>query len=229
METEIWKPIPGYDGNYLVSNKGNVQRIARVVKRSDGQIQGIGAKVMAKHLDKLGYERVDIQYQGPKRGLLVHRLVALTFLPPATSPDKREINHKDGNKRNNTPDNLEWCTRTENMQHAISLGLKPPAPKGVDHKRSKPVAMFDPISGKHLHNFVNISEAGKFVGRPVHASKISACCKGKRQTAYGYKWKYLKSETVSTNSVECDHSTESPEINTGCSASLPHRDEEIVR
>ena len=49
---------------------------------------------------------------------LVHRLVALTWLPPSNNPNKVEINHKDGNKQNNHISNLEWVTKVENAEHA---------------------------------------------------------------------------------------------------------------
>ena len=61
-----------------------------------------------------------VQIAGKTR--TVHRLVATAFLTPEHGRDF--INHKDGDKRNNSVDNLEWCSRSENMKHAYKMGLK---------------------------------------------------------------------------------------------------------
>lgn len=69
-------------------------------------------------------------YVGDKRWQKIHRLVALAFVP---NPDQKpSVNHKDGNKLNNTPENLEWTTHHENILHAHALGLCPPK-RGSEH------------------------------------------------------------------------------------------------
>lgn len=71
---------------------------------------------------KQGYKRISLVCDdGKTRKFLVHRLVALTYLP--NPENKPEVNHKDGVKYNNHVDNLEWVTRDENMKHAFSTGL----------------------------------------------------------------------------------------------------------
>ena len=75
-------------------------------------------RIIKQYVGKDGYLRTQIA--GKTR--LVHRLVALTFVPSDVGKDF--VNHKDGNKQNNTADNLEWCTRSENMKHDYSHGLK---------------------------------------------------------------------------------------------------------
>lgn len=65
-----------------------------------------------------GYMRVHIH----GRGVKVHRLVLQSFAPNPKC-NELQVNHKDGNKLNNNLSNLEWCTRKENMQHAIRYGL----------------------------------------------------------------------------------------------------------
>lgn len=83
-----------------------------------------------QYVGKDGYLRTQIA--GKTR--LVHRLIALAFV--AADPGKDFVNHKDGDKRNNRADNLEWVTRSENMFHAYAHGLKNP-PKGESNGRSK--------------------------------------------------------------------------------------------
>lgn len=61
---------------------------------------------------------------GQKRTFRVHRLVAMAFLP--NPQNKKEVNHIDGNKENNSLENLEWSTRQENAQHAVDTGLIKP-------------------------------------------------------------------------------------------------------
>jgi hypothetical protein len=71
-----------------------------------------------------GYQQVFVSVKNKRYMRYIHRLVAECYIP---NPDKLpEVNHKDGNKANNTVNNLEWCTRMENLNHAIRTGLKPP-------------------------------------------------------------------------------------------------------
>lgn len=84
----------------------------------DGTINEI-VEVPAKLYDSNGYCRVYANGQG----YLVHRLVAEAFIP--NPDDKPQVNHKDGNKRNNSVANLEWATQSENTQHAYDSGLMP--------------------------------------------------------------------------------------------------------
>ena len=93
-------------------------------------------KFLKKETDRHGYVRVKITFDGRKDNRLVsiHRLVANAFIP---NPDhKPDVNHIDGNKSNNDVSNLEWCTKSENIQHAMRTGLKPPV-YGEHHGMSK--------------------------------------------------------------------------------------------
>lgn len=74
-------------------------------------------KTIAQHKTDRGY--IIVNNRGKSARL--HRLVAMAFVP---NPDSfPEVNHIDGNKENNTPSNLEWCSRKQNMSHAFSTGL----------------------------------------------------------------------------------------------------------
>lgn len=105
---EYWKVIEECP-NYLISNMGNVKNIKKL-------------KTL-KTYNRDGYERVDLYSNKDKKYLKrsVHRLVAEAFIPnPLLKP---QVNHIDGDKTNNTIDNLEWCTAKENTAHSIKTGL----------------------------------------------------------------------------------------------------------
>jgi len=71
-----------------------------------------------KPLNRGGYLQVDLGFRRP---ISVARLVAQVFIP--ITENKPHVNHKDGNKFNNSVENLEWCTPSENIQHAYDTGL----------------------------------------------------------------------------------------------------------
>lgn len=194
---EVWDYIPGFKQYYEVSTYGGIRRLRREIIRRDGQYQIIGARDVTQRLDRLGYVRVDIQIDGIKKCLLLHRLIAKTFIPNNT-PERVEVNHIDGNKQNNRVSNLEWCTRGENMQHASHMGLMVGI-SGSDNRRSVPVDMFDSTTGLYLYTFHAIHEAARYLGSKSYATKICACCTGRRKSAYGYLWKYTNiTKTVTT-------------------------------
>lgn len=77
----------------------------------------------AQWLGANGYMHVDIQEFGIAKKFAIHRLLAINFIP--NLENKRTVNHKDGNKLNNTLSNLEWTTVAENVKHAYDNGLQP--------------------------------------------------------------------------------------------------------
>ena len=112
MDEEIFKSIPGYDGMYEVSNYGRVKSLKRKIHKF--------LKPAANHA---GYLVVALSKDGKVKQYKVHRLVLMTF-NPVENMDKLDVNHKDGNKLNNNLDNLEWCTRSENINHSYQNGLQ---------------------------------------------------------------------------------------------------------
>lgn len=104
--TEKWHDVVGYEGDYQVSNCGRV-RSFHINKR--GKI-----KIEATHYK--GHKKVWLCHQGTCKRYFVHWLVAIAFIPQMNE-DRIIVNHKDGNKKNNHVENLEWVTMTENTQH----------------------------------------------------------------------------------------------------------------
>ena len=90
----------------------------------DGQVIGKRGKPMKGHIDRCGYREVILSYY-PKfqKQVLVHRLILSTFAP-VENMELYDVNHKNGNKLDNRLENLEWCTRSENVKHAYINGLE---------------------------------------------------------------------------------------------------------
>lgn len=111
---EEWRPIAEYEGWYEVSNLGRVRRV-----RTGPGTRGGDVLALLRH--NQGYHSVALCRDGKPRSHLVHRLVAEAFVGPC--PAKWTVNHKNGVKTNNRADNLEYCTRGENVAHAVRMGL----------------------------------------------------------------------------------------------------------
>lgn len=161
---EIWKNVKGYEGRYEISNLGNV----RSLKRNGSS----GGSITT--FDRYGYIRVRLWKDSRVKTISVHKLVALHFIPnPLNKP---QVNHKDGNKKNNSVDNLEWCSANENMAHAYKNGL-------IKTKRVKQIK-----DGKVIKIFLNIYRAS--VETKIQYASIYNCVKGKYLSAGGFNWEY---------------------------------------
>lgn len=88
--------------------------------------------VLKPRVDIGGYKTVGLYVDGKVKRVKVHRLVAEAFLPKEDGKDC--VNHRDGNKWNNSVSNLEWCTRSENSKHACENGLNVYGSKQRDGK-----------------------------------------------------------------------------------------------
>lgn len=107
---EIWKPIAECNGEYHVSNHGRVKSLKFGKER-----------ILKPSFCKRGYLQVGIVWQNKQKTTKIHKLVAKAFIQ--NPQNKLEINHKNGIKTDNNVENLEWVTRSENIQHAWDTGL----------------------------------------------------------------------------------------------------------
>ena len=117
---EVWRPVVGYEGLYEVSSFGRIRSLERRARTANGY-RKVPGKIMSPRPHHAGY--VCMQFcVGHKRSYKTyHRVVAEAFIPnPEGLP---EINHKNGDKKDNRPENLEWCTRRQNIEHAQLTGL----------------------------------------------------------------------------------------------------------
>lgn len=113
---EEWRACPGFEGWYEVSELGRVRRI----RKAGGAATG---RVLRPCSGATGYLQVGLSVRRKYTTRMVHVLVARAFLGPA--PVGKEVNHKDGDKRNPALSNLEYVTRSENIRHSYALGLHP--------------------------------------------------------------------------------------------------------
>ena len=155
---EIWKDIPNYEGLYQASNLGRIKSL------------WYGKEKILKLTDNgNGYLQVFLCKNGIRKIFLVHRLIALTFIPnPNNLP---EVNHRNEIKNCNLVDNLEWCTSFYNTRYS----------------QNKKVLQYD-LNG----NFIREWDCAKDVKRILNIdnSGVSCSCNGKRKTAGGYIWRY---------------------------------------
>lgn len=124
---EIFKEIPSFH-DYLVSNFGRVKTVSRLLRYTHSvtgseHFRQSVERFLKVHSNNLtGYKFYQLYSSKKMFNIPIHRLVADAFLP--SKEGLHYVNHKDGNKHNNTVENLEWCTNEYNHQHATRTGLK---------------------------------------------------------------------------------------------------------
>jgi hypothetical protein len=128
-EEEIWIDVKGYENEYLVSNLGRVKSLDRHLTHKNGHLYFHRGRILSQGEHSGGYLQIGL---GRKKNVYVHRLVAQHFLDSVDG--KNEVNHKDGNKKNNHYSNLEWVTPSENQNHSVEIGLRE---VGEKHSTSK--------------------------------------------------------------------------------------------
>lgn len=172
MVEEHWRKIGGTCGLLEVSDKGRVRSLMR-----DGRI-------LKAQPDKKGYMRISATVKRQKRTLKVHREVAKSFVPNPN--DLPQVNHIDGNKKNNDASNLEWVSNEENVKHAVKTGLWEKvfeASRAENERRKTPIYSVDEETGRIIH-FGSVSEAERYFG----TRHISDVLNGKRERASGQRF-----------------------------------------
>ena len=207
---EIWKDVEGYDGKYQVSNIGRVKSLwDRGVKRE---------KILSLQNHDAGYLRIVLSKDGIAKLYLVHRLVAEAFID---NPNNYEfVNHKDEDKKNNSVENLEWCTKSYNtiyylnkkperkIEYAKRLRDKKTnellsryTKKNLAHTNTRSVVQKS-LDGNIIEVFDNAIEAFKKTG--ITPRYITVACKknesgrpklhkriSDKYVSHGFIWEYL--------------------------------------
>ena len=116
LDTE-WRAIPGWEGLYEIARDARVRHIPT-------------GRIKVATPEPRGYLYIHLWKNNRRKAVSLHRLIASAWLP--NLENRKEINHKDGNKANCHVDNLEWSTRSLNLKHAYATGLRkrPPPSEG---------------------------------------------------------------------------------------------------
>ena len=182
MEEEIWKCIKGLEGTYGVSSFGMVRSLPRLAWNGYlwHQIPGC---VLKQRMSSGGYPMVTLWQKGIKKDCLVHILVCEAFHGHRPK-DEYEVDHIDGNKRNNRADNLRWVSHLDNMNNPVTKMMRKSSIAG-----KKPISQFSK-TGELIATFNSITEAAQSTG--INIGNIGSCVAGnkKHKTAGGYIWKY---------------------------------------
>lgn len=178
MEKEIWKKIPDFE-DYEASNLGNIRSLKRkaprLLKLKEGQD---------------GYLQVNLTMNGKQKNFQVHRLIGLTFIP---NPDNLPtIDHIDMNKKNNTVENLRWCSKKDQNLYKEGTTFK----KNLDTKKKVKCVETGVI-------FTNSTDAARWVieqdltnSKTVGyvAERIRFAARKEiygRKTAFSYNWEFI--------------------------------------
>lgn len=157
---EIFKDIKDYEGLYQVSNLGNVRSLKRISIKNDGVAQQLKERILQPINDRYGYMFINLYKGGKPKVKYIHRLVGITLIN--NPKDKPQINHKDGNRRNNNITNLEWVSSRENNSHSFKNKKTSSKYTGVSyHKSNKKWDAYIKINQKliRLRSFDNEEDA----------------------------------------------------------------------
>jgi hypothetical protein len=208
--SEVWRDIPGYVGLYQVSDQGRVKSLARIVHRPPKGPYPLKERFIALITDTCGYLRVGLHKDSRKTTKKVHRIVLMTFAPHVNQGDLH-VNHKDGNKKNNCLENLEWCTVSENELHKYRV-LKQPNPNkgkfGKDAANGKPVTAIHPDGTRKTYWTASCAKVDGF-----SFGGISDVVNGRRKTHGGWRWEFATPENGNQKSG-ADH--RHPSRGAGC-------------
>jgi len=167
MRNTIWKPIPNFE-NYECSNDGEFKRNGKILKQTN-------------HIK--GYKHIRLYKDSKQFTFRSHRIIYETFIGPIANG--KEINHLNGLKNDNRIENLEMCTHSENLKHAIKTHL-------LKIKIGKECKLSKAIIGTNLKTgeIIKFDSQADAKRAGFNQGNIQSVLNKKRNHANGFSWDY---------------------------------------
>lgn len=178
LPNEEWRDIIGWEGLYQVSNLGRVKSLPRLHKYVHGEYLS-KERILSPRVCGGQREYLSVALYRGKGAVQrkIHRLVAMAFI--SNPKGYKEVNHIDENKRNNMASNLEWCSRSYNVNYGRRIE------KQSAHLQKAVLAFTR--RGKFVARFKSIKDAAAWAG--VDGSNVSRAIK-RDSVSGGYKWRF---------------------------------------
>lgn len=184
---EEWRDVVGYEGLCQVSDLGRVKGVARKVNRN-GHMVSVPERFLNQSDNTNGYLRVNLSNGNHVKQAFVHRLVAEAFVD--NPKGYKYIDHLDSDRHNNKPDNLVWCTQSENIAAAYSRGRRKYVPMSDEARVRVTKTIAKPVVRSDGKIYPSVTSAARDLG--VTMAMVSHVLNGRAQTALGYSFRYAK-------------------------------------
>lgn len=177
---EQWYDIPNWEGLYQITKSGKVRNLDRCIIDFMGRRHYFKGKEIKININNSGYACCHFSRNCKRKIMFIHRMIAELFV---SNPENfSEVNHKDGNKMNNSIENLEWVTRSDNIKHAIYTGLRKRSYSTKEHldrirknsleKHRRPLRVLNMTTGEEK-DFYYFKQASAFIGVNSHSLRTA--------------------------------------------------------